>query len=83
LCGLRCVDYVIVFDEPTAERLVQALEPDVYVKGGDYLSEEALPEARVVRGYGGDVVILPYIPGHSTSRILARILEESRTQQGG
>jgi rfaE bifunctional protein nucleotidyltransferase chain/domain len=81
LCALSCVDYVVVFAEPTAERLVQALQPDVYAKGGDYGSAvtgvskagKALPEAPVVESYGGRVEILPYASAHSTSELIDRI----------
>lgn len=81
LAALRCVDYVTIFGEPTAEALVRAFEPDVYVKGGDYadaagaLDEARLPEARVVRSSGGQVVLLPYQAGRSTSALIARIVE--------
>ncbi|HUG15756.1 MAG TPA: adenylyltransferase/cytidyltransferase family protein [Thermomicrobiales bacterium] len=74
LAGLACVDYVFIFHEPTAERAVALLRPDVYVKGGDYGPGGAeLPEARVVAGYGGETVILPLEPGRSTSAIVAAI----------
>lgn len=83
LCALACVDYVIVFDEETAEQLVLTLQPDIYVKGGDYAVDsvsqagKALPEARVVESYGGQVVILPYTLGRSTTQLIARVLELS------
>jgi D-glycero-beta-D-manno-heptose 1-phosphate adenylyltransferase len=74
LAGLACVDYVVIFHEPTAERVVELLRPDVYIKGGDYAPGGAdLPEARVVSGYGGETVILPLEPGRSTSAIVAAI----------
>lgn len=82
LAALRCVDYVTVFAQPTAEALVAALQPEIYAKGADYaladasaltIDEARLPEARVVRGYGGQVVLLPYRAGHSTSALLERI----------
>jgi rfaE bifunctional protein nucleotidyltransferase chain/domain len=78
LCALRAVSYVILFGEPTAEHVVAALQPDVYVKGGDYAVGTAetgkiLPEAPVVEGYGGRIVVLPYTPGHSTTELAARI----------
>lgn len=78
LCALHAVDYVILFGESTAELVVGALQPDIYVKGGDYAAGPAetgktLPEAPVVEGYGGRVVILPYTPGHSTTELIARI----------
>jgi rfaE bifunctional protein nucleotidyltransferase chain/domain len=74
LAGLVCVDYVTIFHEPTAERCVTLLRPDLYVKGGDYASGGApLPEAATVEAYGGQVVILPFVEGRSTSAILAAI----------
>lgn len=76
LAALRAVDAVVVFDELTAESLVAAIRPDVYVKGGDWAtSDRRPPEAAVVEGYGGRVVFLPYLPGRSTSGLMARILE--------
>lgn len=83
LCALRAVDYVILFSESTAEHVVAVLEPDVYVKGGDYAVQagegaKTLPEARVVEGYGGRVVILPYTAGHSTTELIARIRESRK-----
>ncbi len=90
LAGLACVDFVTIFDEDTAEELVRALQPEVYVKGGDYTIDSGdgtasaspmakpLPEAAVVRGYGGRVALIPYVPGHSTTELLARIVEGSR-----
>jgi rfaE bifunctional protein nucleotidyltransferase chain/domain len=83
LCALRAVDYVILFSESTAEQVVAALQPDVYVKGGDYAAGsgeqgKTLPEAPVVEGYGGRVVILPYTAGHSTTELIARIRQGGR-----
>jgi len=73
LAALRCVDYVILFSERTAERLVEALKPDVYVKGGNYRIED-LPEAPIVEQYGGEIFLTPLIPGRSTSRLIADIV---------
>ena len=73
LAALRCVDYVTIFEEDTAEELVQRLRPDVYVKGGDYAQGKALPEAKAVRAYGGEVRILALVPGRSTSALIERI----------
>ncbi len=76
LAGLECVDYVTIFSEPTAERVVELVRPDVYVKGGDYGPGGAeLPEAAVVEAHGGRVVILPLVEGRSTSEIIAAIRE--------
>ena len=74
LAALVCVDYVVVFDEPTAERLVAAIRPDVYVKGAEYATRP-LPEAEIVRGYGGRVELLPLEAGHSTSGWVREIVE--------
>lgn len=74
LAGLACVDYVTIFHEPTAERTVRLLRPDVYVKGGDYGPGGAdLPEARIVAEFGGETIILPLEQGRSTSAIVAAI----------
>ncbi|MBI2909918.1 MAG: D-glycero-beta-D-manno-heptose 1-phosphate adenylyltransferase [Chloroflexi bacterium] len=77
LAALECVDYVIIFGERTAERLVATLQPDIYVKGGDYAPDGGtdLPEARIVAGYGGRTAIVPVVPGCSTTGIIERILE--------
>ena len=81
LAALACVDAVVVFDEPTAEALVAVVQPDVYVKG-DYYHEATLPEARVVRGYGGRVELLPTIPGVSTSSLVQRIRQQAAAPHG-
>ena len=70
--ALACVSWVTWFDEATPAALLAALQPDVYVKGGDYDIEQ-LPETPLVRGWGGRVVIAPYLAGHSTTRLLARV----------
>ena len=70
--ALRCVDGVVLFDETTAEATVETLRPDLYVKGGDY-AEQDLPEARVVRRYGGDVRTLQLVEGRSTTDLIETI----------
>jgi len=82
LCALSSVDLVVIFDAPTAESLVDALQPDIYVKGGDYSDGRALPEATVVSRHGGRVVILPLTPGRSTSRMRQRLLNQHKVAQG-
>lgn len=72
LAALRSVDGVIAFEEDTPENLITFLKPEVHVKGGDY-TEEDLPEAKIVRGYGGIVQILPLLKGRSTTKILKRL----------
>lgn len=76
LAALRAVDAVVIFTQDTAEALVQALRPDIYVKGGDWqTAARRPPEAAVVESYGGRVEYIPYLAGHSTSKIVARICE--------
>ncbi|RCV47853.1 D-glycero-beta-D-manno-heptose 1-phosphate adenylyltransferase [Marinitenerispora sediminis] len=72
LSALDCVDAVAVFDEPTPAEILGRLRPDVWVKGGDYAVDD-LPEAPVVAGYGGEVVLLPLLPGRSTTRLVAEM----------
>lgn len=73
VAALAAVDYVVIFEEPTAEALVARLRPDVYVKGGDYTLDD-LPEAAVARSYGGRVVLLPYAEGRSTTAIIETVV---------
>ncbi|GAA4023843.1 PfkB family carbohydrate kinase [Allokutzneria multivorans] len=72
--SLTCVDAVAVFDEDTPESIVDVLRPDIWVKGGDYRAEE-LPEAELLRQWGGCAVAVPYHPGHSTSRLAVALAE--------
>ena len=71
LLAFDCVDAVHIFDgdDPTAP--LAELRPDIWVKGGDYGATE-LPETAVVEAAGGQVVLLPYLPGHSTTSIIER-----------
>jgi rfaE bifunctional protein nucleotidyltransferase chain/domain len=73
LAALRCVDYVLLFSEDTAERLVGALKPEVYVKGGNYRRED-LPEAGIVTGYGGEVYLTSLVADRSTTDLVSAIL---------
>lgn len=70
LGALACVDAVTIFDEPTPEKMLATLRPEIWVKGGDYVANR-LPEADTVRGYGGEVIILPTVAGYSSSRLIA------------
>lgn len=99
LAALDCVDYVTIFDEPTAEATLALLQPAIYVKGADYAESasrqqdtllapdtlrqtladdeglgQRLPEARIVADYGGSLALLAYLPGHSTSELIERIV---------
>lgn len=73
LAALKPVDAVVIFSEMTAIALVQALQPDVYVKGGDY-QVDTLPEAAVVQTYGGTIQLVQVEVPSSTTAIIHRIL---------
>lgn len=70
--ALRCVDFVLSFDEDTPTQLLDLVKPDLHVKGGDY-DPEAMEETPTVRKNGGEVVILPLLPGRSTTSILKKL----------
>ena len=74
LAGLASVDWVVAFEEDTPERLICRVQPDVLVKGGDYRPEQ-VAGAGCVRASGGQVVILPFLEGRSTSGIIRAIRE--------
>lgn len=74
LAALASVDYAIAFDESTPAELIKIVQPDRFVKGGDY-TPATLPEAPLVESLGGKVVILPYMGGRSTTGIIRRIQE--------
>jgi len=67
--ALESVDAVLIFDEATPEAAIDRLAPDIWVKGGDYSADD-LPEAAAVRRHRGEVVVLPYLQGHSTTRLI-------------
>jgi rfaE bifunctional protein nucleotidyltransferase chain/domain len=73
LAALQAVDAVIEFDEDTAEAVVAALKPDIYVKGGDY-TVDALPEAKIVASYGGTTQVIPFLHNTSTTKIVEQLL---------
>ncbi len=72
LAALGCVDAVVVFDEATPEAVLSRLRPDIFAKGGDYVVAD-LPEAKLLRSWGGEVVLLPYLEGRSTTQILEEV----------
>ncbi|MFG1673949.1 D-glycero-beta-D-manno-heptose 1-phosphate adenylyltransferase [Micromonospora sp. NPDC049282] len=78
LAALACVDHVVIFEEDSPARLIEAVHPDVYVKGGDY-PPEMVPEAPLVRRLGGQVRTLGYVPDRSTSAIIDRIRAQSHS----
>jgi rfaE bifunctional protein nucleotidyltransferase chain/domain len=77
LAALRVVDAVVIFEELTACSLIRLLEPDIYVKGGDYATK-AWPERSTAIDIGCRVELLPYIQGRSTSELLREIVVRFR-----
>lgn len=76
VAALGCVDCVVLFDDPTPMALLEALVPDVLVKGGDY-TPDTVVGADLVRRNGGRVEIIPVLPDRSTTRILERLRASS------
>ena len=75
LAAISAVDAVVVFNESTPLKLIEAIRPDVLVKGGDY-REEAVVGAREVRAWGGRVELIPLVEGISTTRLIAKATPE-------
>lgn len=75
--AIDCVDYVVIFSDPTVEGLLSALKPDIHAKGTDY-TEDSVPERDMVLSYGGKVAIVGDPKDHSTRDIIKTIknLEE-------
>lgn len=80
LSGLGCVDYITIFREIDPLKLITSLRPDLLVKGGDWTKEQTVGK-EVVERLGGEVVIIPFIKGASTSNLIETILRkyEKRT----
>lgn len=74
LAALGCVDAVVIFPEKRATRFLEAVQPDIYVKGGDYRPEDLdADEQAAVKKAGGVVKVLKLTPGKSTSAVLAKV----------
>jgi bifunctional ADP-heptose synthase (sugar kinase/adenylyltransferase) len=76
LSALRCVDHLVLFDEPDVSRVIDVLRPAIQAKGTDY-SEETVPERRQVLAYGGAVRITGDPKDHSTKDVIQTILQRS------
>ena len=74
LSGLKFVDYTVIFDEKTPEKLLDLLKPDIHVKGGDYKKED-LPETKIVEKNGGEAKILSFVDSFSTTDIINKIID--------
>jgi len=81
LAGLQSVDWVVPFSEDTPERLISTVLPDILVKGGDYRVEQ-IAGAKAVLANGGDVQILTFVDGCSTSNMIKRIIEKECSLDG-
>lgn len=74
LAALESVSAVFIFPDKTATRFLEQAQPDIYVKGGDYTLDTLNPQERqVVEKAGGRIVIIPFVPGKSTTATLAKI----------
>jgi len=74
LGALGCVDLIVPFDEPTPIRVISTLLPDILVKGGDYNADDIVG-AEEVRANGGEVIVMPFISGYSSSSLIQRIVD--------
>ena len=74
LAALACVDFVVLFDEPDPFHLIEALRPDILVKGGDWAPDRIIGRD-VVEAHGGVVHSIPLVPNISTTEIIQRILK--------
>lgn len=72
LAALESVTAVSIFDEPTPLSMLEQVRPDIYVKGGDYTIDQ-LPEAELMRGWGGSTLLMPFVDGFSTTALLRRV----------
>jgi rfaE bifunctional protein nucleotidyltransferase chain/domain len=81
VAALGCVDAVAVFDESTPEQLLRRLRPDVWVKGGDYFLDD-LPETELIRGWGGQTVVVPYLADRSTTGLIETARARGRSTGG-
>ncbi|CAN7520102.1 D-glycero-beta-D-manno-heptose 1-phosphate adenylyltransferase [Trinickia sp. LjRoot230] len=77
LAALESVDWVVLFEEKTPVDLIEALHPDVLVKGGDY-DMDALPESALVRGWGGRALAIPFQHDRSTTALLRKVRSQAR-----
>jgi rfaE bifunctional protein nucleotidyltransferase chain/domain len=72
LAGLACVDRVVLFGEDTPQALITVLAPDILVKGGDYQLDQ-IAGREVVEARGGQVLVIPFVAGYSSSALIKRI----------
>ena len=74
LCSLKAVDKTVIFDSPRCDRELEALAPDVYVKGGDYTEESLDPgERAALKKSGSRIVFISFVPGRSSTNIIRKM----------
>ena len=78
LCALSCVDYVVLFDESSPEKLLCEIKPDVHTKGADY-TIETLPEAKSIIANGGRIEFISFVEGKSTTNVIKKISSQTST----
>lgn len=71
---LKSIDYVVIFEEDTPQEIISLIVPDILVKGGDYKKEDVVGKD-IVESNGGEVVIIPFVDGKSTTNIINKINE--------
>ena len=74
LDALESVDLVVIFDQETPEEIIKTLLPDVLVKGGDY-TPDTIVGADIVTENGGEIKVIPFRSGHSTSSVIEKIIK--------
>lgn len=72
LAALECVDYVVIFEEDTPCNLIEIIKPDIHTKGGDY-NPYNLPETKVIRKNGGELVFINFVEGKSTTATIEKM----------
>ena len=83
LAALRCVDYLVIYDDQSPLELIRQLKPDIYAKGGDYnIDTINQPERRLMENLGGRIELLPGVPGISTSVIIENVLKAYAGRSG-
>jgi rfaE bifunctional protein nucleotidyltransferase chain/domain len=70
LAGLHCIDYILIFDEPTPYEILSQIKPDILVKGGDYKHGDVVGSE-----FAGETKLIKFVEGYSTSRIIEKLRE--------
>ncbi len=78
LSNFEFIDYIFIFNELTPAKAIRAISPDVLVKGGDYKKKEIIG-GKFVEEKGGKVVIIPFLKGHSTTKLIKKIKRVGNT----